>query len=90
MFYRGNLGGLRIALIIFGEGMGLSQEDIITLKEDVSQLKAENKTLFNVVAELKGDVKDLKENFANRLPLWATTLIGILTGLCGFLAARAL
>jgi len=62
--------------------MGLSQEEITALKEQV-------KTLFNVVGELKDDVKEIKEQLANRLPLWATTLIGILTGICGFLGARA-
>ena len=60
----------------------MSQEEITALKEQV-------KTLFNVVGELKDDVKEIKEQLANRLPLWATTLIGILTGICGFLGARA-
>ncbi len=57
----------------------MSQDDVTALKEQV-------KTLFNNVGELKEDVRELKEKFANRLPLWATMLIGVLTGVCGWLA----
>ena len=54
----------------------MSQEDITTLKEQV-------KTLFNVVGELKTDIKQIKEELANRLPTWATIVISILTASLG-------
>jgi cytochrome b len=72
-------GGSNPALLILREGMGVPQEDIARIEEQV-------KTLFNDVAELKEDVKCIKDQLANRLPLWATMLIGALTGVCGWLA----
>lgn len=57
--------------------------------EDIARIEEQVKTLFNDVAELKEDVKCIKDQLANRLPLWATMFIGGLTGMCGFLAARA-
>ncbi len=40
------------------------------------------------VKELRDDVKAIKEQFANRLPVWATLLIALLTAVCGWLAAK--
>lgn len=54
----------------------MSQDEVLTLKEQV-------KTLFHSVAELKADVKEIKEELANRLPTWATMIIAILTALLG-------
>jgi hypoxanthine-guanine phosphoribosyltransferase len=62
--------------------VGLSDQDIARLQEQI-------KTLFGDLAEVKTDVKELKDQLANRLPAWATMAISVLTGLCGFLAARA-
>jgi len=56
----------------------LSQEEVTRLEEQV-------KTLFNDVCELKGDIKEIKNQLANRLPLWATALISLLTGAVGWL-----
>lgn len=58
-------------------------------QEETARLQEQVKTLFNDLCELRGDVKEIKEQLANRLPIWATTLIGILTGLCGFMGAKA-
>ena len=66
----------------FGEGIALSNEEIARIEEQV-------KTLFNDVSELKEGVRCIKDQLASRLPLWATMFIGALTGLCGFLGARA-
>ena len=71
-------------LNLFREGMGVSDQET----KEIAELQQQVKTLFNTVGELKSDVKEIKEQLANRLPLWATTIIGILTGVCGFLAAR--
>ena len=57
--------------------------------KEITELQQQVITLFNVVGELKCDIKEIREELANRLPLWATTLIGILTGVCGFMAAKA-
>jgi regulator of replication initiation timing len=54
----------------------------------VTQLQEQVKTLFANIGEIKADVKELKEQFANRLPLWATMLIGILMAVCGWFAGH--
>ncbi len=59
-------------------GMAMSEQDIARLQEQI-------KTLFNDVDELKADVKEIKQQLANRLPLWATMLISVLTGIIGWL-----
>ena len=53
--------------------------------QDVARLQEQIKTLFNDVDELKADVKEIKQQLANRLPLWATMLISVLTGVIGWL-----
>lgn len=55
---------------------------------EVTQLQEQVKTLFVNMGELKTDVKELKEQFANRLPLWATMLIGGLMAVCGWLVGH--
>lgn len=62
----------------------LSEQEVI----DIAVVKEQVETLFAVVGELKSDVKEIKEQLANRLPLWATTLIGMLTGIIGYLAGH--
>lgn len=56
-------------------------------EKDVAILQEQIKTLFNEVDELKSDVKDIKNQLANRLPLWATVVISLLTGVIGWLVA---
>ena len=58
-------------------------------EKDVARLQEQIKTLFNEVGELKSDVKDIKNQLANRLPLWATVIISLLTGVIGWLVAVA-
>lgn len=62
----------------------MSEQEVI----DIAVVKEQVETLFAVVGELKSDVKEIKEQLANRLPLWATTLIGMLTGIIGYLAGH--
>ena len=64
-------------LFVFGGGK-MSEQDIARLQEQI-------KTLFGDVNELKEDVKEIKSQLANRLPLWATMLISALTGAIGWL-----
>jgi hypothetical protein len=54
---------------------------------EVARLQEQIKTLFGDVSELKCDIKEIKYQLANRLPLWATLLISILTGSIGILLA---
>lgn len=54
---------------------------------EVARLQEQIKTLFGDVAELKCDLKELKEQLANRLPLWATMALSFLTGAVGWLLA---
>lgn len=55
---------------------------------DVARLQEQIKTLFGDVNELKSDIKEIKDQLANRLPLWATILISFLTAACGWLLGR--
>ena len=54
-------------------------------ESEVVRLQEQIKTIFNDVDELKTDVKEIKQQLANRLPLWATVLISVLTGTIGWL-----
>lgn len=62
----------------FYGGWNMSEQDIARLQEQI-------KTLFSDVDELKTDIKEIKQQLANRLPLWATMLISSLTGVIGWL-----
>ena len=56
---------------------------------DVARLQEQIKILFNDVNEVKTDIKEIKEQLANRLPLWATALMPVLTAIIGWLCAYA-
>lgn len=68
----------RAARLFFVGGGAMSEQDVARLQEQI-------KTLFSDVDELKADVKEIKQQLANRLPLWATMLISVLTGVIGWL-----
>lgn len=55
---------------------------------DVARIQEQIKTLFGDVAEVKCDIKEIRDNLANRLPLWTTMLISMLVGICGWLIGR--
>ena len=54
-------------------------------EQEVARLQEQIKTLFSDVDELKTDIKEIKQQLANRLPLWATILMSLLTGTIGWL-----
>ena len=54
-------------------------------EQEVARLQEQIRTLFGDVEELKNDVKEIKNQLANRLPLWATMLMSVLTGVIGWL-----
>ena len=58
--------------------MSMSEQEVARMQEQI-------KTIFSDVDELKEDVKEIKQQLANRLPLWATMLISALTGVIGWL-----
>jgi len=62
----------------FYGGWNMTEQDIARLQEQI-------KTIFSDVDELKEDIKEIKQQLANRLPLWATMLISALTGVIGWL-----
>lgn len=55
--------------------------------DETARLQEQIKTLFSDVSELKCDIKEIKNQLANRLPLWATLLISMLTATIGALIA---
>jgi len=57
----------------------------IVPEQEIARLQEQIKTLFGDVNELKEDVKEIKQQLTNRLPLWATMLISVLTGVIGWL-----
>lgn len=57
-------------------------------EQEIARLQEQIKTLFGDVSELKEDIKEIKKQLANRLPLWATVLMSMLTGACGWLMGR--
>lgn len=71
----------------------MSDLEVTRLEEQVKTLFTGQARIEKSLEDFKSDIykqiKELKDQFANRLPVWATTLIGILTGVCGFLAAKA-
>mgnify|MGYP001139439193 CR=1 FL=1 len=54
-------------------------------EQELARLQEQIKTLFGNVDELKTDIKEIKHQLVNRLPLWATVLISFLTGTIGWL-----
>jgi hypothetical protein len=58
--------------------------------EITARLQEQIKTLFSDVGELKADIKEIKDQLANRLPLWATILISFLTCVIGWLGAKGI
>jgi len=57
----------------------------IVSEQDIARIQEQIKMIFSDVDELKEDVKEIKQQLANRLPLWATMLISVLTGVIGWL-----
>jgi len=52
---------------------------------EASQADFEKETR-TTVNDIYKEIKALKDQFANRLPIWATILIAVLTAICGWLA----
>jgi len=55
-------------------------------EQEVARLEEKVKVLFDQVAEIKEDVKQLKDQLINRLPPWATILISLLAAAVGWFA----
>ena len=73
-----------------GEGRWEVSEDAIArLEEQIKTLFNDGQRRESTIKDLACDIKEIKEELANRLPIWATLAISALMGLCGFLGAKA-
>jgi len=61
----------------------MSEQEVVRLEEQV-------KTLFNEIKCIKDDLKEIKYQLSNRLPLWATMMVAFLTGIIGWLISGAI
>ena len=68
--------------------MGVSEDAIARLEEQIKTLFTDGKRREESVNELRRDIKEIKEQLANRLPVWATIGIAFLTTLVGALGAK--
>jgi len=66
------------------------EEQIKTLFAGQERLEKQQrdfeKEVRDTVGEIYKEIKAIRDQFANRLPLWATMLIGALMALCGWFA----
>lgn len=70
-----------------GKGMGVSEDESARLARHDEQIT----TLFNADIRLERCIEEIRSDlkqYANRLPVWATLLIGALMAVCGWLAAK--
>ena len=79
----------RCPLNLYWEGMGVSEDAIARLEEQIKTLFNDGQRRESTIKDLACDIKEIKEELANRLPIWATLAISSLMGLCGFLGAKA-
>lgn len=56
--------------------------------QEVARLQEQIKTLFGDVADLKSDMKEIKDQLTNRLPNWASIAIALLTAAVGWFAGH--
>lgn len=86
---------LKYFLINFREGMRLSEQEIARIEEKIARIEEQIVTLFKndermekAIDKLCGDITEIKEQLANRLPTWATILITLLGGAVGWFAGH--
>jgi hypothetical protein len=60
--------------------VGVLENTMGIVREDVASLKSE---LNTDVAEIRRDLKEMRDILTNRLPVWATLFIGFLTMMSG-------
>lgn len=77
----------------------MSEEDVIRMKEQIKTLFEADKRQEKCYDELKNEFQQtinlifekldgLSKQLQNRLPLWATMLIALLTAICGWSLAK--
>mgnify|MGYP003610093537 CR=1 FL=1 len=69
--------------------MGVSEDAIARLEEQIKTLFNDGLRREGAIKDLACDIKEIKEELANRLPVWATLAISLLTALVGALGANA-
>ena len=67
----------------------MSEDAIARLEEQIKTLFTDGQRRESSIKELSCDIKEIKDQLANRLPVWATIGIAFLTALVGALGAKA-
>ena len=67
----------------------MSEDAIARLEEQIKTLFNDGQRREETIKELACDIKEIKDALANRLPVWATLGIALLTALVGALGAKA-
>ncbi len=62
----------------------MSNDDVARIEEQIKTLFSNDTRFEKCVEEIRTDIKQL----ANRLPVWATLLVALLTAACGWFAAK--
>jgi len=61
----------------------LSDQEIARIEEQIVTLFKNDERMERAIEKLGYDVQEIKDEFANRLPTWATILLSILTASLG-------
>ena len=61
----------------------MSDQEIARIEEQIVTLFKNDERMERAIEKLGYDVQEIKDEFANRLPTWATILLSILTASLG-------
>lgn len=61
----------------------MSDQEIARIEEQIVTLFKNDERMERAVEKLGYDVQEIKDEFANRLPIWATIVLSILTASLG-------
>lgn len=61
----------------------MSDQEIARIEEQIVTLFKNDERMERVIEKLGYDVQEIKDEFANRLPTWATIVLSILTASLG-------
>jgi hypothetical protein len=61
----------------------LSDQEIARIEEQIVTLFKNDERMERAIEKLGYDVQEIKDEFANRLPTWATIVLSILTASLG-------
>lgn len=61
----------------------MSDQEIARIEEQIVTLFKNDERMERAIEKLGHDVQEIKDEFANRLPTWATIVLSILTASLG-------